>query len=176
VKIREICGKKMTLNELFQFLGTHPAYTITYLIAIPAVAGILGILIDDKGGRDPWRYIYMFLLYLIAIPGIFALTLLIYSFLFERTSVYDIDLITHVLPILSMAATIWLIRRSVNLDLIPGFGKLTGLIMMITTVLVLLWILDKTRLILFSYLPFPYVFLILIALLVIFRLGLKKVF
>lgn len=166
----------MTLNELFQFLSSHPAYTITYLVAIPSVAGILGILLEDKGGRDPWRYFYMFLLYLIAIPGIFALTLLIYTFLFEQRSIYDIDLITHVLPILSMVVTIWLIRRSVNLDLIPGFGKLTGLIMMITTVLVLLWILDKTRIVLFTYLPFIYVLLILIALLVIFRFGLKKMF
>lgn len=166
----------MTLNELFNFLSENPVYSIAYLLAIPALSGIIGILADDKAGEDPWRYFYMLLLYLISIPGIFAFTLLVYSFLFERQSVYDIDLITHVLPILSMVVTVWLTRRTVSLDDIPGFGKLTGLIMMITTALVLLWVLDKTRIVLFTYLPFIYVFLILVALLLIFRWGLKRVF
>jgi len=165
----------MTLHDLFMFLSEHPVYTIGYLIAIPAIAGIFGILTDDKAGQDPWRYFFMLLLYLICIPGIFAVTLMVYSFLFERTSVYDIDLITHVLPFISMVATIWLTKRYVSLDDIPGFGKLTGLIMMITTALVLLWVLDKTRIVLFTYLPFIYVFLVLVALLLIFRWGLKKV-
>jgi hypothetical protein len=166
----------MTLNELFNFLSENPAYTLTFLITIPALSGIIGILADDHAGKDPWRYFYMLLLYLISIPGIFAFTLLIYSFLFERKSVYDIDLITHVLPIISMILTVWLTRRMVNLDDIPGFGKLRGLFMMIATALILLWVLDKTRIVLFSYLPFIYVLLILIVLLLIFRLGLKKVF
>ena len=166
----------MTLNDLFTFLSEHPVYTIGYIILIPAITGIIGILVPEKGGEKPWNYFYMFLLYLISIPGIFAITLLVYSFLFERTSIYDIDLITHVLPVISMVATIWLTRRNVNLDDVPGFDKLTGLIMMITTVLVLLWVLDKTRIVIFSYLPFVYVLLIIVALLLIFRWGLKRVF
>lgn len=166
----------MTLNELFNFLSENPVYTIAYLVAIPALSGIIGILADDRSGEDPWRYFYMLLLYLISIPGIFAFTLLIYSFLFERNSIYDIDLITHVLPIISMILTVWLTRRMVDLDDIPGFGKLRGLIMMITTALVLLWVLDKTRIVLFSYLPFIYVILILVVLLLVFRFGFKKVF
>lgn len=166
----------MTLNELFAFLSEHPVYTIGYIIVIPALAGILGILVPEKGGQNPWRFFYMFFLYLVSIPGIFAITLLIYTFLFERTSIYEIDLITHVLPIISMVITIWLIKKSVDLDDIPGFDKLTGFIMMISIILILLWVLTKTRIVLFTYLPFIYVFLILVALLLIFRLGMKRIF
>jgi hypothetical protein len=174
--VKLVAKSNMTLNDLFQFLSENPVYTVGYLVAIPIFAGILGILADDKSGKDPWRYIYMLILYMISIPGIFAITLLIYTFMFEQRSIYDIDLITHFLPIVSMVVTVLVTKRYVNLDDIPGFDKLTGMIMMITVVLILLWILDKTRIIVFTYLPFIYVILILVALLFIFRLGLKKVF
>lgn len=166
----------MTLHDFFTFLSEHPVYTISYMVFVPAMAGIIGILADDKANRSPWKEFYMILLYMICIPGIFAISLLVYSFLFEKQSIYNIDLITHVLPIVSMVATILLIRRSASLDDIPGFDKLTGLIMMISVALLLFWVLDKTRIILFSYLPFQYVLLIFIGLLLVFRWGLKKVF
>jgi len=166
----------MTLNELFTWLYQHPGYPLGYLLGIPFLAGLLGLIVDDRSGRDPWRYVYMFLMYLSCVPGIFAIILMIYGFFFGKMDLYEIDLISHVLPVISMIATIYIIRRFVSLDLIPGFGKLTGLILMITTALILLWVLDKTRIILFSYLPFSYVLGILIALLLIFRYGLKKVF
>ena len=111
----------MTLNELFQFLSENPIYTLGFLIGVPVITGIIGILADDKSGNDPWRYIYMVLLYVICIPGIFAVTLLVYTFLFEQKSIYDIDLITHFIPIVSMVITIWITKRYVSLDDIPGF-------------------------------------------------------
>ena len=166
----------MTLNELFGYLSDHPAYTLGYLVGVPIVAGVLGILAGDRSGMDPWRYLYMILLYMICIPGIFAVTLLIYQFLFGQQSLYDIDLITHVLPIVSMILTIYVIKKYVSLDLIPGFGKITGLILMISTALILFWVVDRTRLVAFTYMPIQYVFLILIGLLLIFRMGLRKVF
>jgi len=166
----------MTLNDLFELLSTHPGYTLGYLVFVPVMSGLLGILADERASLNPWRYFYTILLYMICIPGMFVITLLAYTFLFEQTSIYGIDIITHVLPVISMIISIMVIRRQVELDSLPGFGKLTGLILMITVALIILWVLQKTRIILFTYLPFQYVILILAGLLLLFRIGLKKVF
>jgi len=166
----------MTLNELFDYLKEHQVFVFAYLIGMPTLAGIFGLFSGEKGNRDPWRYFYMLILYGICIPGIFAITLLIYALTYMKINVYEIDLLTHVLPVVSMIVTILVIRKYVNLDEVPGFNKISGLMMMIAVVLVLFWILEKTRIMVFTYMPFYYVLLILAGLLLIFRMALKKVF
>jgi hypothetical protein len=161
----------MTLKEFFDLLAANPAYIIGFFVIIP-LAAFIGTVIG-KGEEDeaPWKLYYSTLIYLAAVPGIFAVTLNIYLFLFERRSVMEADVFTQILPIISMFATLLIIRKAVNLDKIPGFGQLSGLIWMIAAVLILMWFLEKTRIYVFSYLPFQYVFLILIGLLVVFRIG-----
>jgi hypothetical protein len=105
------------------------------------------------------------------VPGIFAVTLSVYVFVFERRSIFQTDIYTQILPVLSMIGTLLLIRRNVDLDLIPGFDKITGLIMMITATFALMWVLDKTHIWVVSFLPFWQGILIFIGLLLVIRWG-----
>ena len=83
----------------------------------------------------------------------------------------EADVFTQILPIISMFATLMIIRKSVNLDKIPGFGKLSGLIWMVGAILLIMWFMEKTRIYVFSYMPVQYVLFILIGLIVVFRMG-----
>ncbi len=166
----------MTLREFFQLLADNPAMIIGYFLFIPIAAFLAGWLGKNEGHLSPWKYLYSMLIYLVCIPGIFAVTLNIYLFLFEKQSIFDTDIYTQILPILSMIATLLLIRNNVNLDRIPGFGKLSGLVMMIGSILALMWIADKTRILVFSYLPFQNVILIFVVLLIAVRFGWSRLF
>jgi amino acid transporter len=84
------------------------------------------------------------------------------------------NLTTQVLPVLAMIATILIIRRNVDLDLVPGFDKISGLILIIATLMCLMWIIDKTRIYSITFMPFYVVILILLAGFFVIRLGLKK--
>lgn len=161
----------MKLHEFFDLLALNPGYIIGFFLLIP-LAALIGTVIG-RGEEDEtiWHYFYSTLIYLVAVPGIFSITLNIYLFLFERRSVMDADVFTQILPIISMFATLMIIRRSVNLEKIPGIGKLSGLIWMVGAVLLIMWFLEKTRIYVFSYMPVQYVFLILIGLIIVFRLG-----
>ena len=161
----------MTLKEFFELLAVNPAYIIGFFLLIPFAALVGTIIGRGEEAESVWRYYYAALIYLVTVPGIFSVTLNIYLFLFERRSVMEADIFTQILPIISMIATILIIRRQVNLERLPGFGKLSGLIWMIAAVLIIMWFLEKTRIYVFSYLPIGYVFLILVGLLVVFRLG-----
>ncbi|MEM9917213.1 MAG: hypothetical protein AAF990_03915 [Bacteroidota bacterium] len=166
----------MTLRQFIDQLGENPYYVIFFFLLIPLTALLAGIFGRNEGHISPWKYLYSLLIYLVSIPGIFAVTLSIYLFLFERRSIFDTDIYTQVLPILSMIITLLLIRRNVDLDLIPGFGKLSGLVIMIAAVLILMWMVDRTRIFVFSYMPFQQVLLIFGGLLLVAWFGWNRLF
>lgn len=166
----------MTLGELFELLSNNPMIILFYFIALPLTAWLAGIFGEKEGHLSPWKYLYCGLIYLACVPGIFAVTLDVYQFLFERRSIYDTDIYTQILPIVSMIATLLLIRTNVDLNDIPGFDRIGGLIMIIFGILVMMWILDRTRILAITFLPFYYVIIILVVLLVAIRLGWSRMF
>lgn len=164
----------MTLQEFFNLLSANPTYILAYFLLIPLTAFIGTIIGKGEEDEPIWKYFYSVLIYLVAIPGIFAVTLSAYLFFFERKSVFDTDIFTQILPVLSMIATFLLIKRRVHLERIPGFGKISGLVMMVGVALLAMWFMEKTRIVFFSYLPVQYVLAILVGLLVVFRIGWSK--
>lgn len=166
----------MTLQDFFQKITENPSYIIFFFTIIPVTALLAGWLGKDEGHISPWKYLYSTLIYLVSVPGIFAVTLSIYFFLFERRSIMQTDIFVQILPIISMVATLLIIKRNVKLEYIPGFDKLSGLIMMISATLAIMWFIDRTRIIAFTFIPFQYVILIFIVLLIMIRFGWKRLF
>ena len=166
----------MTLQDLFDYLSANPFFIFAYFLGIPLTALIAGWLGKGEGHISPWKYLYACLIYLICVPGIFAITLNVYLFLFESGSILQTNLITQILPIASMILTLWLIRRNVDLDNIPGFDKLSGLVMMISAVLIIMWIIDRTHILIFSSLKIQYLLGAFIALLIMIRFGWSRFF
>ena len=164
----------MTLGEFFTWTADHPGLLLGYFIIVPFIALLAGMFGKEEGHLSPWKYLYSILIYMVSIPGIFAVTLSIYLFLFERRSIMDTNLYTQVLPILSMAATILIIKRQVSLDQVPGFDKLSGLILIIATLMVLMWIIDKTHIYAITFMPFYVVILILLTGFFVIRYGLRR--
>jgi len=166
----------MTLQDFFDFISEHPAIILFYFIALPLTAFLACIFGRKEGHLSPWKFLYSFLIYGACIPGIFSISLNVYLFLFERQSVLDANLYTQILPIVVMGFTLWFISKNVDLDEIPGFDKLGGLMIMIACILALMWMLDRTRIFAITILPFWTVILIIIGLLIVARLGFKSFF
>ncbi len=167
----------MTLGESIQLLSNNPIWVIGYCLFIPVIILVLNFVVcKDEGEQEPWNYIYSVLIYLVMIPGIFALFFSVYLFLFERRSIMDTNLYIQVFPLLLMLVSIWLIRRNVDLRDLPGFGKLSGLIMTISLVIILMWIVDRTHfaIVAFTYMPIQYVILFFLGLLLLIRFGFKR--
>ena len=165
----------MTLADFFNLLSSNPSYLLAYFALVPITALIGTVIGRGEESETVWRYFYSILIYLVAIPGIFAITLSIYVFFFERRSIFQTDILTQILPILSMIATLFIIKRTVVLESIPGFGKLSGFFMMVGVVMMIMWFFERVNLHMFSYMPVHYVFLILVGLLLVLRMGWSKV-
>jgi hypothetical protein len=162
----------MTLRDFFDWVQQNPSFLWIYFLGIPAF--LAGVFAKDEAYLSPWKNLYSFLIYAVTIPGIFAVTLNVYFFFFERRSIMDSDLLIQVFPILSMIFTLWLIRRQVDLDYIPGFDKLSGLAMIIGIILTMMWVLDRTHIYSISFMPFPVVLLLIVAAVLLVRFFTKK--
>jgi hypothetical protein len=165
----------MTLREFFDYLSANPAVLLMFFLGIPFTALLAGIMGKGEGHLRPWKYLYAALIYLVCVPGIFAAALAVYLFLFERGgSVFNVNLLTQVLPIASMVLTLGIIRRNVAFAEVPGFDKLSSLMLMIVSVFVLMFSLDRLHLVAWVNVPVQYLLLIVAALLVGFRYALKR--
>ncbi len=166
----------MNLQEFVVWLGQSPDFLILYFVGVPLLALLCGVLGRNEGHLSPWREVYAVLIYLVCVPGIFAVTLNIYLFLFERRSVFQTDLYTQLVPVLIMILTLWLIRRNVSLSAVPGFSSLSGLMLMIFATIALMWFADRTHIVVFAYLPFQYLLAIFAGLFAVIYLGWKRFF
>ena len=164
----------MTLGEFLDALSQNPPILCFLFVAVPLTALLASIFGRKEGAKSPWKELYTILVYLTSIPGIFAITLNLYLFIFERQSILDTNIFTQIVPILSMGITLWLIRRNVSFDEIPGFDKLGGLIMLIAAIIILLWIIEKTHIFAITIIPFYFFVILFIVLLILIRVGWKK--
>ncbi len=165
----------MTLREFFDYLSANPLVVMAFFLGIPFTAILAGIMGRGEGHLSPWRYLYAVLIYLVCVPGIFAAALAVYLFLFERGgSIFNVNLLTQVAPIASMIITLGVIRRNVSLQDVPGFDKLSSLMLMIASVFVLMYFLDRLHLVAWVNVPVVYLILIVAGLLLAFRYALKS--
>lgn len=146
----------MTLKDSFDLLATQPVYVLAYFIAIPFTALLFNVFSRNDAHLSPWKQAYGFLIYLVSLPGIFSIALTIYLFLFERRSILQSDIYVQIVPVLSIFVTYWIVTAKLSLRNIPGTGRLFGLMAMIMSSFAIMWVIDSTRIIAFTYIPFHY--------------------
>lgn len=165
----------MTLGDFLNVCSANESIVLFYFLALPLTALLAWVFGKGQGHESPWKYLYSALVYLACIPGIFAITLSVFLLLFERNgSILDANMHTQILPVISMFATLWLIRRNVDFDFIPGFGKITTLVLLLTALIALFWILERTHIFVISIMPIEYFIALFVVILVILRFGMKK--
>lgn len=167
--------RRMTLGDFFQFAANHPANVIFYFAIIPFAALLAGWMEREEGHLPPWNYLFSTLVYLVAIPAILSAAYTAYRWFFDRESILNTDILLQVLPIASMAVTFFLVKRRVRIDTLPGFGRLSGMVMMIVASMMIMYFLDRFRIIGFTVIPFQYLLIIFLLLLFAIRFGWKRI-
>lgn len=166
----------MTLGEFISYLGGNPFYPLFYFFILPVAALLASFMAKGEGHLSPWCIFYSVLIYLSVIPGIFAILLNLYHVFFEKRSIYNMNLMVDVLPIVSMIVSLFLIKKNVDFKDIPGFGKMTAFLGTLAGLMLIFFVLDKMHLLVFSYLPIQWLVLALIVAFVAIRLVTKKAF
>ena len=136
----------MTIRELIDLAGRYPFALLAVFLAPPLAAWLLGQMHPrGQGGLSPWKYFSAALIYLTCVPGMFAGVITAYSLFFSRENLLDANLLVYFLPILSMVATLVLIRKNVPFDQVPGFDRLSGLMAMVGCSFAVALVIQKTN-------------------------------
>ena len=168
----------MTLRDIFASISANSKGLLWFLVCIPLLTFLISIWQNPNTPphQNPARFFYAVMAYLASIPGIFAITLNVYLFLFERQSIWDVNLITQLLPIVTMVGTLIIIKRNIPFEFVPAFGKLSGFVTLVFAMICIMWFVDKLRIVMISYVPFQYVAIGFIGLLLLIRFGWKRMF
>ena len=135
----------MTGRETIHWLAAHPALLLAVLVALPAGAWLVGwIHGPGRGGASPWRFVYSVLVYLACIPGMGGAVLTGYALLFTGENLLDVDLLVYLLPVVSMVATLGLTSRNVRFADVPGFDRLSGLMLLLGLTFAILLVLRRS--------------------------------
>lgn len=167
---------KMTLRDLFDFTTNNPTKLYYFFIGLPAISFLLKNLFTDPNKAYKIKWLFSIICFLAVIPGIFAITFGIYTFLFERLSILDINLLVQLLPILSMFVTLYFVKNTLPFEYIPGFEKLTTLATYMFGIMAILWIVDRTHIMAISIIPFMYIILGLLVFVLFVKYFLPKIF
>lgn len=136
----------MTVRDFLSLTGDNALILLGIFISIPVLSLLLSLIHGrSRGSRGPWKYFYSLLVYLICIPGIFASVVTAYSLFFQRENLLDVNILVYFLPIASMIATLVIIGRNVEFADIPGFERLSGLMVMIAVSFAIALAVQKTR-------------------------------
>ena len=140
----------MTTRELIQWAGQHSVALLLAFIAPPVLAWLAGQTHGKEQGKlAPWKYLYSVLVYLVCVPGMFAGVITAYTLFFSGENLLDANLLVYFLPIVSMVATLGLIRKNVSFDDVPGFDRLSGLMVMVGCSFGIALAIQKTRIFVF---------------------------
>jgi hypothetical protein len=135
----------MTGREIIHGLAAHPILLLALFAALPVGAWLVGwIRGPGQGGVSPWRFAYSALVYLACIPGMGAAVLTGYARLFTGENLLDVNLLVYLLPVVSMGATLGVMSRSVRFADVPGFDRLSGLMLLLGLTFVVLLVLRRT--------------------------------
>lgn len=166
----------MTLGEFFDYMNHNPLVMLLIFLGIPVTALLTNWIAEGVGQEGPWKYLYSLLVYITSVPGILVVALGIYLFLFEPGgSIFNMNLLTQALPVLSMILTLAIIKRNVAFASIPGFGKLSSLMILIVAAFVMMYLMNRLHLMVWVMLPAHYFLIVLVILILVLRFALKRI-
>lgn len=136
----------MTIQDLIQLANGHVLALLIFFVVPPILAWVCGRIHGfGNGSTSPWKYIYSVLVYAVCIPGLFSSVLTGYALFFQRENLLHVNLVIYFLPIVSMVVTLILIHKTVSFDDVPGFDRISGLMVMIGCSFVIALAIEKTR-------------------------------
>jgi hypothetical protein len=137
----------MTPRQWLELLGQQPACVGGYLALLPVLAFLLALVHRRGAGNDfPWKYLYSTLVYAACIPGSFGAVVVLYVLLFAKENLLDVNALVTFAPIAAMAVTLAIVGRNASLTALPGFGRLSGLLVVLGLTFAVLFALSRTHL------------------------------
>jgi hypothetical protein len=137
----------MSLADLIAVLGDYSLYIGGYFLLFPVMVFLYTAMLKKSNAyRKPHKYVLSTIIYLSCIPGMFSATLTVYTLFILRENLLAVNSVIYFLPIISMIAVLMILRsRKINPDLLPGFGRIKGLMLILAGTFAITFLLLQMR-------------------------------
>lgn len=163
----------MTTQDLIDWFGYNHFYVLGYFAVILVIA-IISTLVVNQNNIKNVKYVMSTLVYGVTIPGVLAVLLTLYNLLILGSSLLNVNIVAYFLPIAAMIITLLVLNRKVKMSQLPGFSKLSSLIIMISIAFMIIFVLQRTYFGVLIFGGFTQVLLVFGVLLVILKVAWSK--
>lgn len=164
----------MSVNEFLNYLASHTTWLLGFFALVPAAAFLLSMVYRPLAKRTATDYILSTLIYLAAVPGMFSSILVCYSLFFSRQDLLNVNVVLYFLPILTMAFVFVVIGRKADMNKLPGFDSLAGLMILLALVFGIVLALYKLRILIGFFSSMEGLVIIGAGIFALFKTGLAK--
>lgn len=164
----------MSVNELLRRFEDYTGWAVCFFAALPMLALLVSFLYKRTAKSAFIESVFSAIIYLSAIPGVFACILLFYILFFIRANLLNVDIVFSFLPVISMGLVFGIIGKNANFDDLPGFGRLTGLMLLIAIVSCVTLAIYKLRIFVGFFASIEALVGIAVAVFVLFKVGLAR--
>jgi hypothetical protein len=169
----------LSIQELFNYLGLFSKYISIYFIVLPLLAWIISSR-HKKYSSKTSSIVLSIIIYYSSIPGIFSLILISYTIFFTHQNLLEVNATLYFLPLISMLATLFIISHylkinGLKLNSLPGFKRLSGLLILIAIVFIIVLALYKMRILVGFFGSLQSLAIIAIALFFIIKWAIKRI-
>ena len=145
-------------------------------VALPCATYVMGALLR-KMSLQLTRYWLALAIYLAVIPGICMVVIVLYMMFFVKANLLtQVNVVVHLLPVVSMAATLWVASRLIPFAAIPGFDRLQGLMVLVGLSFIGVLFVHKTFVRIHFFARFEYLLVLFALFLVAWRLAVARLF
>jgi hypothetical protein len=167
----------MTTRELLALVGHSPAQAAIAL-ALPALLALAFGLVRPRGGigRSPLKYGYSAAVFAACAFGMMAIVVDGYTLAATHENLLDTNPLVTIAPILSMFITLGVVGRQVDFRDLPGFDRLSGLLLMVGAACLGVFVLSRTHFLVMFHGSIWMLALIGVGIVVALRYGSKLAF
>ncbi|WP_163831927.1 hypothetical protein [Spartinivicinus ruber] len=133
----------MSVNELLSLIAEYRLVIVSYFVSLPVVSFVL-LLIYKRTTQLNWiDYLLSGIVYLASIPGIISFSLIFYTLFIIRDNLLEVDALVYFLPVISMVLVFIQVARKTDYDRLPGFGRLSGLMLLMLLTCLMILVLQR---------------------------------
>ena len=164
----------MTIQDLFLLILEYRVIVLAMMFLAPWLSYLICVLVPGTK-EEPLVLNLNLNLALICLLGEIGYLLYASHLGGWQRIVEDSEFLFLLAPVYYVGVSLWVSRQRLPLKKLPAFRALQGLGMLVAAYLLLAWLFSKIRIVLFSYLPFGFLVVAVIALLSIGYLGYLKI-